>query len=334
MSNVADRCDRCPASRVERCPGCSDGRVAAPASELDRRGVGYGIAAYVIWGLFPAFWPLLDPAAPIEVLAHRILWTLALMAGVLAALHGWRELRGLSVRGWVMVTAAAAFIAVNWGVFIYAVSIDHVVEVALGYYMSPLFSVLLGVVVLRERPRLAQWTALGIAAVAVVAISVSVGRPPWIGLVLGFSFGMYGLLKKTVPLSSTASLTAEGVVLGPLAAALLIQLQVVGTGTLTEHGGWHVVLLVAAGPVTAVPLLLYGAAARRIPLTTLGTLLYLTPTLQFLWGVLVVGEPMPPARWIGFGLVWLALVIFTVDLVRRSRAVDLSRRAGPALVTR
>jgi chloramphenicol-sensitive protein RarD len=286
------------------------------------------------WGLLPAFWALLDPAGPVEVVAHRVLWTLVLMAGVLTLVRGWGPLRGVSIRAWLLVTAAAALIAVNWGVFIYGVAIDHIVEIALGYYTSPLFSALLGVLVLRERPRPAQWAALGIATVAVVVISVGIGRPPWLGLVLGLTFGLYGLIKKTVPLPSTASLTAEGIVLAPLAVALLVYLEVVGAGTLTGHGAWHVVLLLLAGPVTAVPLLLYGAAARRVPLTTLGVLMYVAPTLQFLWGVLVIGEPMPVERWVGFALVWLALVIFTADLLRAARVVGdtrASRRLSEAV---
>jgi chloramphenicol-sensitive protein RarD len=289
--------------------------VTAP-SELDRRGVALGVGAHVVWGLFPAFWPLLDPASPIEVLAHRILWTFVLMAGVLTLRHGWGALRSLPARGWGMVTAAAVLIAANWGLFIYGVAIGHVVEIALGYYIGPLINVVLGVLVLRERPRPLQWVALVVATAAVMVIAVGDGRVPWLGLALAVSFGTYGLIKKTVPLSSTTSLTAEGVVLGLPALALVVVLQLAGVGTLTGHGVTHVALLISAGPVTAVPLLLYGAAARRIPLTTLGTLMYLTPTLQFLWGVLVVGEAMPAERWVGFGLVWLALVIFTVDLLR------------------
>jgi chloramphenicol-sensitive protein RarD len=300
--------------------------VTAPFSHLDRGGVVLGVGAYVTWGLFPAFWPLLDPAAPIEVLAHRILWTLVLMAAVLSLLHRWSDLRELAPRHWLTVTAAALCIAANWGAFIYGVAIGQIVEIALGYYMSPLVSVLLGVLVLQERPRALQWAALAVATSAVLIISVSNGSPPWLGLTLAVSFGVYGLLKKAVPLSSTAGLTAEGVVLGPIAAALIVVLQVGGTGTLMNHGGWHIVLLVAAGPVTALPLVLYGAAARRIPLTTLGTLLYLTPTLQFLWGVLVVGEAMPPVRWAGFALVWLALGILTVDLVRATRTSAAAAR--------
>jgi chloramphenicol-sensitive protein RarD len=293
--------------------------VATTQPGPDGRGLVQGLGAHVIWGFFPAFFLLLDPASPIEVLAHRIVWTLVLMAAVLSLVHGWLELRRLSARGWATVTAAALSIAGNWGLFIYGVAVDRVVEIALGFYMSPLFSVLLGVLVLHERPRRGQWLALVVATAAVLVISIGGGTVPWIGLGLAVSFGVYGLLKKTVPLPAAAGLTAEGLVLTPIAAALIVVIQLAGSGTLVGHGWGHVLLLVAAGPVTAAPLLLYGAAARRLPLTTLGTLLYVTPTLQFLWGVLLVGEAMPPARWVGFGLVWVALVIFTVDLVRVAR---------------
>lgn len=327
--------------------------VSATSPALDGRGVALGAGAYVLWGLVPLYWPFLAPAAPVEVLAHRILWTAVFMAVVLAAvghreaaagghmgtatgpsaevapgshprpLGGWRALRALPVRGWAMITAASVLIAVNWGLFIYAVSVGHVVEVALGYYVGPLVSVLLGVLVLRERPRRLQWVALGIAAVAVVVIAVGDARVPWLGLGLAVSFSFYALIKKKVPLPSTASLTAEGVVLAPVAIAYLVVLQAAGTGTVLGHGAGHVLWLLSSGPVTAVPLLLFGAAARRIPLTTVGTLQYIGPTLQFVLGVTVLGEVMPLDRWVGFGLVWIALVIFTVDLLRAR-----PRRAG------
>jgi chloramphenicol-sensitive protein RarD len=284
--------------------------------DTDRRGIALGVAAYLLWGVFPAFFHLLGAAAPTEILAHRVLWTLVLMAVILSVVRGWGALRSLPPRVWAMVTAAAALIAVNWGLFIYATAVGHVVEVALGYYIGPLVSVLIGVLVLRERLRLLQWVAVGIATAAVLVIAVGDHRVPWLGLGLAVSFATYGLIKKTVPLPATASLTAEGVVLAPLAAAYLVFLQLAGTATLTGHGAGHVALLVLTGPVTAVPLLLFGAAARRIPLTTLGTLQYLAPTLQFLLGVVVYGEVMPAERWVGFGLVWVALVVFTVDLVR------------------
>ena len=295
---------------------------------LDRGGVGLGASAHVIWGLFPAFWPLLDPAQPTEILAHRILWTMVLMAGVLTVLRGWGALRGLSRATWLRVTAAAVLITLNWGVFIYGVLIGRVVDVALGYYINPLVSTLLAILVLRERPTRLQGLALAIAAAAVVVISIGAGSPPWLGLVLAVSFALYGLMKKTIPLPSTAGLTAEGLVVGPLALVYVVALQLTGHGTFTDHGGGHVLLMILAGPATTLPLLLYGAAARRIPLTTLGTLMYLTPTLQFLWGVLVLHETMPVTRWVGFGLVWIALVVFTVDLWRSTRRApgDGSRR--------
>ncbi|MBB6378556.1 chloramphenicol-sensitive protein RarD [Pseudonocardia eucalypti] len=294
--------------------------VTRSAGGVDARGVGLGAAAYAMWGLFPAFWALMAPAGPWEILAHRIAWTMILMAGVLALLRGWPQVRRLSARGWLVVTASALAIAVNWGVFIYGVQINHVVEVALGYYMNPLVSVLLGLLVLRERLRAGQWVALGLAFVAVVVLTVQNGRVPWLGLALATSFGVYGLLKKTVPLPSTASLTAEGLVLGPVAFGYLAWLGTAGHSTFGE-GAWHTALLIAGGPVTAVPLLLFGAAARRIPLATLGTLMYLTPTMQFLWGWLVNHEPVPALKWAGFALVWTALVIFTIDLwLGRARA--------------
>jgi chloramphenicol-sensitive protein RarD len=294
---------------------CSDGAVTA-SSDHDRGGVALAAAAYTLWGLFPVFFHVLAPAGPVEILAHRVLWTLVFMAVLLAVLRGWSAVWSAPPRVWAMVAAAATLIAVNWGLFIYATGIGHVVEIALGYYIGPLVSVLLGVVVLRERLRPAQWVALGIAAAAVLVIAVGDGRIPWLGLGLAVSFSVYGLIKKTIALPAAASLTAEGVVLAPVAAAYLVTLQVVGGGTLTGHGVGHAALLVATGPVTAVPLLLYGAAARRIPLTMVGTLQYIAPTLQFLIGVVAFGEVMPAERWVGFGLVWLALVIFTVDLLR------------------
>jgi chloramphenicol-sensitive protein RarD len=300
-------------------------RVAA--TELDGRGVAAALAAYTIWGLFPAFWPLLEPAAPVEVLAHRIAWTAVLMAGVLTALRGWTELRTLGLRGWAMVTAAGALIAVNWGLFIYAVFTGQGVEAALGYFISPLVSVLLGVVVLRERLRRVQWTAVGLAGAAVLVIAVESGRPPLLALALAGSFGLYGLLKSTVPVGATAALTAEGLALGPVALGVIAWFQLTGAGTMVGLGAGHLLLLLAAGPVTALPLLLYGVAARRVPLSTIGVLMYLNPTLQFLWGVLVVREDMPPTRWIGFVLVWVALAVFTTDLVRSTRADRRARRA-------
>jgi len=299
-------------------------RAATPAAHA-APGLLMGLGAYSIWGLFPAFFPLLAPAGPTEILAHRMVWTLVLMLGVLTLTGRLHTLRGLPPRTWAMAGAAAVLISVNWGVYIYAVNSGKVVEAALGYFINPLVSVLLAVLVLRERLRRWQLVALGVAAVAVAALTIDYGRPPWLALTLAASFGLYGLIKKTVPLDPRASLTAEGLVVVPFALAWLVWLQVQGGGTAISLGTGHTLLLLAAGPLTAVPLLLFGGAAQRVPLATLGLLQYLTPVLQFIWGVAVVHENMPSSRWLGFGLVWAALVVFTVDAVRNARS---SRRAA------
>jgi chloramphenicol-sensitive protein RarD len=216
------------------------------------------------------------------------------------------------------LSAAAVFIAVNWGVYIYAVNSGHVVEAALGYFVNPLVTVLLGVVVLRERLRVLQWVAVGIGFGAVAVLTFAYGRPPWIAAVLAFSFATYGLIKNRVGrgVGALTSLSVETAVLTPFALVWLVWMELNGTGTFTGGGTQHSLLLAAAGVVTAVPLLLFAAAARRVPLSTIGLLQYLTPTLQFLIGVLIMGEQMPPARWVGFTLVWLALVVLTWDGLR------------------
>lgn len=283
-----------------------------------------GVGAYSLWGLFPAFWPLLAPAGAVEILAHRVAWTLVVTALLALLLGRWSVLRRLPARGWLLASSAAALIAVNWGTYIYGVNSDQVVETALGYFINPLVSVLLGVLVLRERLRRAQLVALVVAGAAVVVLTIDYGRVPVIALTLAFTFGGYGLIKKLIPLDSLSSLTAESTVLGPLAVGYVVWLEATGAGTFTDAGVGHVLLMIATGPVTTVPLLLFGAAARRVPLVTIGLLQYLTPTLQFAWGVLVNHEPMPPSRWIGFGLVWIGLVVFATDGVRAARR---SRRA-------
>ncbi|MDU0289495.1 EamA family transporter RarD [Saccharothrix longispora] len=281
------------------------------------KGIALGAGAYFIWGMVPAYWPMLQPAGSVEILAHRIAWSLVFMAIITTVLRGWGGLRRLSARGWLMVAAASVLIAVNWGVYIHAVNTQHVVEAALGYFINPLVSVLLGVFVLRERLRPAQGAALVIAVAAVVVLAVDYGRLPWISLVLACSFGFYGLLKKTVPLDATTSLTAESVVLAPVAVGYLLLLGDAGT---FHSGGWpHALWLASAGLVTAIPLVMFGAGARLVPLVTMGMLQYLAPVLQFAWGVFVAGEPMPASRWFGFALVWAALLVFTADTLRANR---------------
>jgi chloramphenicol-sensitive protein RarD len=289
-----------------------------------------GAGAYLLWGVFPAFFPLLEPAAPTEILAHRVVWTLVLMLGLLAVTGRLGRLRGMPARTWLLVAAASALISVNWGTYILAVNSGRVVEASLGYFINPLVSVLLGVVVLRERLRRGQWVAVAVAAVAVVALTIDYGRPPVVALVLACSFGTYGLIKKTIPLDPRTSLTAEGLVAAPFAIAFLVFLQLTGASTFVSEGPAHVVLLVVTGLVTAVPLLLFAGSAQRVPLTVIGILQYLTPVMQFLFGILVRHEDMPASRWFGFALIWTALVVFTVETVHhaRRRSPDALTAAG------
>lgn len=291
-------------------------RPTAPAL---RTGVLCGLGAYLSWGLFPAFFGLLAPAGAVEILAHRVLWTLVLMVVVLALMGRLGSLRGLPLRTWMLVAAASAAIAVNWGTYIYGVTSGRVVETALGYFINPLVSVLFGVLFFRERLRPAQIGALILAVCAVLVITVDYGRPPVLALTLALSFALYGVIKKVVPLDPRTSLAGEGVVAAPFALAYVIFLAVTGTGTFIGFGAGHTALLMSAGIVTAVPLLLFGAAAQRVPLATLGMLQYLTPSLQMAWGVFVLHEDMPASRWIGFVLIWVALVVYSTDALIRAQ---------------
>lgn len=202
----------------------------------------------------------------------------------------------------------------------YAVNNGHVVDAALGYFINPLVSIALGLVIFREKLNRWQGSALAIAVVAVVVLTIQLGEPPVVGLGLALSFGLYGLVKKLVPTDPRVSVGIEAAIATPFAVAYLVALQSGGGGTLTGHGGGHVALLILAGVLTALPLLLFARAAQLLPMVTLGLLFYVTPTMQLTWGVLVGGEPMPPMRWFGFGLIWVALAVFTVDAVRRARA--------------
>jgi chloramphenicol-sensitive protein RarD len=291
-----------------------------------RRGTLYGAGAYLLWGLFPLYWPLLLPSTALEVLAHRILWSLVVVVVLLAVLRTLPQLLAVlrdRAKAW-RLALAAVFIAVNWFTYIYGVSSGQVVETSLGYFTNPIVTVLLGVLVLGERLRPVQWSALGLAGIAVLVLSVENGRPPYIALVLAFSFGAYGLLKKTAKVGAVEGLGVETLVLLVPAAAFVAWLGASGTGTFGTEGAGHAALLALSGIVTAVPLLLFGAAASRVPLTTLGILQYLAPTLQFLLGVTLFDEPMPPVKLFGFVLVWVALVLFTTDVLRHRRQLRLA----------
>jgi chloramphenicol-sensitive protein RarD len=295
---------------------------------VDRRGMLLGAGAYLLWGLFPLYWPLLEPASSLEVLAHRFVWSLVFVAGLLALRRRTGPLGALlhRPRALVLLGTAALIIAVNWLTYIWGVTNGHVVETSLGYFINPLVTVLLGVLVLGERLNTAQWIAVGIATVAVVVLTVDYGRLPWIALTLAFSFAAYGLVKKTAGADVVEGLTVETAVLFLPAVAFLVTSEARGTLAFGHAGAGHAVLVALSGVATAVPLLLFAAAVRRIPLTMIGLLQYLAPTLQFLIGVAVFREPLPVSRLIGFVLVWVALAIFTLDGIARHR-----RALRPAL---
>ncbi|SBT50842.1 EamA family transporter RarD [Micromonospora auratinigra] len=284
-----------------------------------RLGYLYGLGAYLLWGFFPIYLKLLRPAGPVEILAHRIVWSVVFVALLLAALRNIAFLRALARRPRALagITVAAALIAVNWGTYIYGVNSDRVVETALGYFINPLVSVLLGVLVLRERLRPAQWAALGVGGSAVAVLTVDYGRLPYLALTLAASFAGYGLVKKRLALPAAEGLFVESAVLALPALAYLAWLG--GRGTFGHVSAVHTALLVLAGAATAIPLLLFAGAANRLPLSTIGMLQYLAPILQLGCGVLIYHEPMPPARLAGFALVWLALLVFTVDALRHAR---------------
>jgi chloramphenicol-sensitive protein RarD len=292
-----------------------------------RKGLVYGTSAYLLWGVFPLYFPLLEPAGTIEILAMRMAWSLALMlvvlrfgpgfAGVRAVLRNRRQLRLLSL--------AAFFITFNWGTYIYGVNTHHVVETSLGYFINPLFTIVLGVVVLAERLRPAQWVAVGIGAVAVLVITIDYGRLPWIALVLAFSFGMYGFCKKRADAGAVDSLAVEtGVQVVPaLIAIAVIAAQgnlVFGTRLPTS------LLLVGLGAVTVIPLLFFAASTRRLPLSILGLLQYLAPVLQFAVGVGIRHEKLPTTEFVGFALVWVALIVLTVDGLRAQRRPTIAEQ--------
>jgi chloramphenicol-sensitive protein RarD len=296
----------------------------ARATSDEHRGIAYGLAAYGIWGLFPLFFPLLEPAGAVEILAHRIVWSLAAVAVVLAVGGNARLLAALvrDRRKTLLLLAAALLIGLNWGVFIYAVNSHHVIEGSLGYFMTPLVSAAFGVIFFRERLRPRQLVALGLGTCAVVLLTIDYGRLPWIALTLALSFGTYGLVKKLANVGAAESLAFETLVLLLPAAIYLIALQASAGGSFTSSPG-HALLLMASGPVTAVPLLLFTGAVTRVRLSVVGLMQYLTPVLQFLVGVVVRSEAMTTPLWIGFALVWMALAVLTVD------GLHAARRARP-----
>lgn len=283
-----------------------------------QRGVLFGISAYTLWGLTPLFWTFLQPASAIEILAHRIVWALLFVLLILAVLRQWSWLRTLTPRKLMLLGLAAIVVTCNWGTYIYAVTSGHVIEGALGYFINPLVSVLFGVLLLRERLTAAQWVAVGLGAAAVTVLAIDYGRLPWFALVLAFSFGTYGLIKKHVNTGAAQSLAVESAMLAVPAAGFIVFLRVAEKDSFEAAGPYHLPLLAAAGLITLLPLLFFTGAATRVPLSSLGVMQYIAPTMQFLLGITVFAEEMPLSRWVGFAMVWAALSLFTWDAFRRA----------------
>jgi chloramphenicol-sensitive protein RarD len=294
-----------------------------------KKGVWLAIGAYAIWGLFPLYWRTLESIPAVQLVAHRIVWSFALLALVLTVARQWRTFRAAAAH-WRIIRIyfmAGVLLSVNWGVYVWAVNAGFVVESSLGYFINPLVSVLLGVVILRERLRRGQWIAVGLAAAGVLYLTVLYGAPPWIALILAFSFGLYGLVKKTAPLGALHGLSLEtGLLFAPMLLYLIVS-EANGQGAFLHSVGVTTLLVVGTGLVTVVPLLMFASAVRQIPLSLVGILQYIAPTLQFLIGVAIFQEPFAPAQLMGFGLVWLALLIFTSEsLWTRRQAALIDKR--------
>ncbi len=294
------------------------------------KGILSGIAAYTLWGFFPIYFKAMQAAPALQIVAHRLAWSLVFLAAVVTLRRGWAGIRpAFNRRGLIIYLLAAALLSFNWLVYVYGVNSGYILEASLGYFINPLVNVLLGVFFLRWRLSLSNSIPIGIAAAGLLYLTLSYGRLPWIALALAFSFGLYGLTKKYSPLGSLHGLTMETAVLFVPSTAYLVVVELQGTGAFGHSSPATTVLLVLSGVITAVPLLLFSAAARAIPLTTLGMLQYIAPTLQFLVGVFIYGEAFTPERVVAFSLIWLALVILTVGGAMERRARWLEKRAEP-----
>jgi chloramphenicol-sensitive protein RarD len=296
----------------------------------ERRGYLYGFLAYTLWGFFPIYFKLLEPSPPLEILAHRVIWSVVFVGLLLTGMRNWQFVRRLvrDRRLLLGITLAGILIGVNWATYIIGVNSSRVVETALGYFITPLVVVLLGVTVQGERLRAWQWTAVGVGGLAVAVLTVDYGHLPYIALVLAASFGSYSLIKKRLGLPPAQGLFVESSVLALPALAYLGYLNVTGVAKFGHVSAGHTTLMVLSGVATAVPLLMFAASANRVPLVGLGIMQYIAPILQLACGVLLFHEPMPAARLAGFGLVWLALIIFTVDGIRGARATSGKRTAA------
>ena len=291
----------------------------------NKLGLLFGISAYSLWGAFPLYWPLLEPANPLEIVSHRAVWTLVFCFIVLAATKALKStlatLKRPKIAAKLFLTSL--LISINWLVYIWATNNGHVVEASLGYYINPLIIIGFGVILLKEKMRPLQWAAVTIASIGVLVLTIDYGRLPWVALALAISWGSYGLIKKQLGLGALEGLAIETFISGFFYLGYLIYIGNQGTGQF-GHGWGLTALLISAGAVTAIPLLLFNGSTNRLPFTTIGLLQYITPTLQFSIGVWVLNEDMPTARWIGFLIIWAALVTLAIDLIKSSRTVNNS----------
>jgi chloramphenicol-sensitive protein RarD len=278
-------------------------------------GVWYAVCAYVCWGLFPIYWKQLDQVPALQLIGHRILWSFVMLAGIIGITRQWQAFRrtSLNTSALRVYTVAAALVTVNWFTFVWAVNSGYVIETSLGYFINPLVNVLFGVLFLHERLRPVQWIAIGLAAAGVLYLTILYGSLPWIALVLALSFGSYGLVKKKGLLGSVHGLALETAILTPLAIAYLMYVGLRGNGALLHDGLRSDLLLLGTGAVTTIPLLFFASAVRRIPLSLLGVLQYIAPTMQFLLGVLLYREPFTSAQFLGFAMVWAALIVLGIE---------------------
>jgi chloramphenicol-sensitive protein RarD len=286
-------------------------------------GLIFGIGSYILWGLFPLYWPLLKPANPLEIVSHRAVWTLVFCLIILALTKQMHSTLAIIKRPKIMagLFLTTILVSINWLTYIWATNNGHVVEAALGYYINPLIIIAFGVLLLREKMRPLQWVAVGIAAVGVTILTIDYGRLPWVAISLALSWGTYGLVKKKLDLGALDGLAIETLISLIPYAGYLLYLGKQGTGQFGHTPGLTI-LLISAGAVTAIPLLLFNGSTTRLPYSIIGLLQYITPTIQFSIGVWINHEDMPLARWIGFLVIWLALIALGTDLVKSSRTVD------------
>lgn len=292
---------------------------------MNRKGLFYGLTAYLIWGFFPLYFKLIEVVPSVQILAHRFVWSFLLIMLINTLRREWRNIFNLLTHWKILVTYAIAggLLAINWGVYVWGVNHGHVVETSLGYFINPLLNVVLGVLFLREELHWSKWIPVGMATIGVLYLTLQTHALPWIGLVLAFSFGLYGLVKKVAPLNSLQGLTLETMTIFPLALGYLLTMDIFGEGVIFHTTNVVNILLVFTGVLTVVPLLLFGNAVRMIPLWALGFLQYVTPTCHFLLGIFVFHEPFSPHRLVGFVLIWIALGLFSAQeiLVRRQSVV-------------